>query len=166
MARKLHEMVDVRLSVEFKKCYLQSTASFSVAAKSLSQVQTILCREVEGKTEQQSSHWRAFHSLCSFLQQGSRVSALTLLGYFIWLYSACVSLSDMQLQRAVSCWGEKCCHPSPPSSANCFVLLAKSFFVVPFLSTSSALLSCTSPDACLLTILPLDFSPRYSTSVS
>lgn len=110
-------MGDVRLSVEFKKCYLQSAASFSVAAKSFSQVQTILCHEVGGKTEQPSSRWRAFPSLCSFIQQGSRVSASTLLGYFIWLYSACVSFSGMQLQRAVSCWDEKCWH-SPPAPPN------------------------------------------------
>lgn len=139
------------------------TASFSVAAKSFSQVQTILCHEVGGKTEQPSSHLRVFPSLCSFFQQGSRVSASTLLGCFIWLYSACASLSGMQLQRAVSCWGEKCWHSPHTPSANSFVLLAKSFFVVPFVLTSSALLSCTPPDACLLTTLPLDFSPQHST---
>lgn len=55
MAGKLHEMGYVRLSVEFKKCYLQSLAPFSVAAKRFSQVQTILYHEVGGKTEQPSS---------------------------------------------------------------------------------------------------------------
>ena len=55
MAGELHEMGDGRLSAEFKKCCLQSTASFSVAAKSFSEVQTVLCQEVGEKTEQPSS---------------------------------------------------------------------------------------------------------------
>lgn len=66
MAEKLHEMGDVRLSQEFKRCYLQSTASFFVAAKSFSQEQTVLCHELGGKTEQPSSCWRLYLSFAAF----------------------------------------------------------------------------------------------------
>lgn len=158
MAGKLLEMGDVRLSVAFKKCYLQGTASFPVAAKSFSQVQTILCHEVGGKTESSSSRWRAFLSLWSFFQQGSRVFDFAWV-FHLALFCSCVAFWYAATKGCFLFGWEILAFPSPPKSANCFVLLAKSFFVVPFLPTSSALLNCIPPNARLLTTLPFDFSP-------
>lgn len=147
--------------MEFRKCHLQSTASFSVADRASTECRLFLVMRWEGRQNNQVHIQGLSPPFAPFSRRAIESLLRLCLGIsfgftlFVCLFLVCSykGLFSVGVRNAVI---------SPPPSANCFVLLARSFFIVPFLSTSSTLLSCTPPDACLLTTLPLDFSPQHS----